>query len=219
MARSSLFARIIRYAMFVPLIMWALSAGAAQRFSNSVPSKGDLLPGYDLMKFKNNLQHTAAHTIEGVWQYVDDGVILGIEKFSNPDFANKMAYRIVLLQADDVALLPGAVIGYLAQGAKPHHFDIWLYTHYNSDGTPVYPVKCDASLSSDGRNLSFKKNSKFKFRMRVNMSRLLPSLLKAFAISVEPELQSPSLGFVKLFPFHDYDGNQPVNSSLQIRYL
>ena len=203
-------------------LIWALVAIAAPaqpRYTKSVPSKGDILPGYTLSQFKEDLQSISAHTIEGVWQYVDDGVIFGIERFSNPDFAKRIAYRIVLLQADDAALIPGTVIGYLSQGALPGHFDIWIYTHFNSDGIPLYPVKCDAALSADGRHITFKKNSKFKFKMRVNMSRLLPSLLKAFSISVEPEIQASSLGFVKLFPIYDIDGSDTNNSPLQIRYL
>lgn len=218
-ARGNFSVSAIGKGIVLILIFFAVAASAQQRYTKSVPSKGEILPGYTLSQFKEDLQSTSAHTIEGVWQYADDGVIFGIEQFTNPDFAKRIAYRIVLLQADDAALLPGTVIGYLAQGALPGHFDIWIYTHFDSEGIPAYPAKCDAALSADTRHISFKKNSKFKFRMRVNMSRMLPSLLKAFSISIEPELQASSLGFVKLFPTIDSDGSETNNSSLQIRYL
>ncbi|MDE6714893.1 MAG: hypothetical protein K2J74_00230, partial [Muribaculaceae bacterium] len=151
----------------VVALIWtfvAIAAPAQPRYTKSVPSKGEILPGYSLMQFKEDLLSASAHSIEGVWQYTDDGMVFGVEQFTNPDFAKRIAYRIVLLQADDVALMPGTVIGYLAQGAEPGHFDIWIYTHFDSEGIPAYPTRCDAILSANSRHMTFKKNSKFKFK-------------------------------------------------------
>lgn len=193
-------------------------AKAQQKYESSVPSHGVVLPGYSLDSFKETISSIPADRIEGVWKYVDDGVTLGIEQFADPDFADRIKYRIVLLEADDPVLMPGTVIGYLSVTAEPTQFYIWVYSVMNNEGIPANPVKCIAKLDVNTGTLIFRKEQPFKLRLRMNMSRLLPSLLKALSVSIEPNKRVLSQGFVKQFP-NDFHKSEKSTDNQTIIYL
>ena len=97
---------------------------------------------------------------------------VAIERFSAPDFASRIAYRIVMLESEDFSLYPGTVIGYLAPSADSSKFELWLYSERR--GSMLYsPTRLIATLS--GSMLTFSRTMVMKLKVRVSFARFLPS--------------------------------------------
>ena len=138
---------------------------------------------------------------------------LVIERFSSPQFSRKLKYRIVLLSADDMSLLPGTVIGYIAESADNEKFELWLYSEL--DGKILTGAsKCVATLDSDGNSLTFVRNE-IKMRVRFNVMRFLPKIFRFISLSPYKDGEELPVGFRKVFPSYDNNGSQPG----EVRYL
>lgn len=180
-------------------------------YSNSVPEQSDVMYGYSLGNQLKKFESRPMQGIEGVWEYHEESMTVAIERFSSPSFSSHIAYRIVMLESEDLELLPGTVIGYVAESADQNKFELWIYSE--QDGKQLSsPVSCVAT-HSDGM-LTFQRMKELKVKVRVNLSRFLPSLFKGITISPEIKTEPLPVGFRRVYPAVDDD---KVND--EIRYL
>ena len=102
------------------MLLWAMAAVAA-------PPQGEFFPGLDEDSMRVRLLQYDLQPIEGIWQYKAEHMTLGIERCTGVDDAE---FRIILLHSDDLELMPGMVIGYLASSVDESKFRLWLFLNY-----------------------------------------------------------------------------------------
>lgn len=181
-------------------------------YTNNVPAKSDILRGYSLDDQLKKMEHKALQPIEGVWKYDEEMMTVAIEQFSSLRFSSHIAYRIVMLESEDLELLPGTVVGYIAESADNSKFELWIYSDKNGAELES-PRLCVATLK--GGSLTFKRAKELNVKVRMNIARFLPTLFRG--ISVTPEVKNEPLpvGFRKIYPQLE----KIHNSSNTIRYL
>lgn len=193
------------------LCLFAFPAASQQEYyGDKPPFRAEVLPGYEEQAVKARLATTPMQPIEGIWYYPDESMTVVVERFESPQFSQKINYRVVLLGAEDMSLLPGTVIGYCYRSAQDDKYRLWIYSE--SDGNHLEnPQKCVATLNADATALTFSR-SHWDVRVRVNFARFLPGLFRG--VSVIPEKREEPLpeGFRKIFPSYD-------NTENEVRYL
>lgn len=181
-------------------------------YTNSVPENAEILRGYSIDSQKQRMEHLALQPIEGIWDYREEMMTVAIERFTSPQFSRHISHRIVMLESEDLELLPGTVIGYIAESADNRKYELWIYSEQN--GTELSsPQHCVATLT--GNTLAFKRMKELKVKVRVNFARFLPSLFRG--ITVAPEIKNEPLpvGFKKRYPLPAKDDY----SDDEVRYL
>ena len=98
----------------------------------SIPDTSQQLSGYERDSVTNRLRALPLHDIEGLWQWVEDGAIIAIER----DFINEAItrYRMVIVESPQRSIRPGTVMGYLTTTAKRDNFDARIYTDNDLTG-------------------------------------------------------------------------------------
>ncbi|MEG0560183.1 MAG: hypothetical protein RSA66_01700 [Muribaculaceae bacterium] len=182
-------------------------------YDDAPPAKAIYLKNYTESNAKKYFESAPIQPLEGIWHYPDEEVKISIEQFSSPQFSSKFKYRIVLLSADDHSLLPGTVIGYITDSAQDDKFYMWIYGA-QSGSTLMHPQRCVAKLTEDKSIITFQM-PEFKFKLRINFSRFLPTLLKGIGISMEKKDEKLPRGFRRIYPSYDANGT----SFSTIRYL
>lgn len=177
---------------------------------SSLPFKGEILPGYEEDEVKRRCDASGLQPIEGIWYYPDEMMTVVVERCD--DLLNEYGedFRIVLVSANDMSLLPGTVIGFCSQTADVNKYKMWIYCEQRGS-LLENPQMCIAVLNKDNNELLIER-SEVKIRVRVNFSRFLPKLLKG--ISVVPNKKDVEIpeGFRKVYP-------EAVNPSVRVRYL
>lgn len=186
--------------MLLPL---AMAAG------DGIPKKSVILHGLDVDSMRVRLDETDMQPLEGIWYYPNEEMTVGIERYKGP---HNIGYRIILLDSPDINLVPGTVIGYIANSAVDNKYQLWLYSQRDRV-TLVKPLKCVATLNSKATTFTFDPPH-WKVKVRVNFARFLPSLFSGMSIVPDKVEESLPVGFRKIYP-EGGDGN-PFN---RIRYL
>ena len=186
------------------------SGKATGYFAHNIPAESEILNGYSTAGQIEKMTCRPLSAIEGVWDFPDEAMKVTIERFSSPNFSPRLAFRVIMLEADDMFLLPGTVIGYIAESADNSIFDLWLYSEQQEQ--KLYsPVKCKATLSDNA--LLFERTLSLKMKVRVNFSRFLPKLFRGITISPEVKTEPLPVGFKRIFP------KQNESDSKRIRFL
>lgn len=186
------------------------SGKAAGYFAHNIPAESEILNGYSTAGQIEKMTCRPLSAIEGVWDFPDEAMKVTIERFSSPNFSPRLAFRVIMLEADDMFLLPGTVIGYIAESADNSIFELWLYSEQQEQ--KLYsPVKCKATLSDNA--LLFERTVSLKMKVRVNFSRFLPKLFRGITISPEVKTEPLPVGFKRIFP------KQNESDSKRIRFL
>ena len=133
--------------------------------------------------------------IEGIWQYKAEHMTLGIERCSGVQDAE---YRIVLLHSDDLELMPGMVIGYLASSVDESKYRLWLYSERNRL-TLRGPMEAVATFNREKGTIIFDPPH-WRVKVRANFMRFLPSIFRVVSLSPEKVEERLPVGFNKLFP-------------------
>ena len=171
-----------------------------------VPGQAVVIPGLDEEAMRSRLLATDMQPLEGIWQYPNEQMTLGIERRDDAD-----GYRIIVLASEDIDLLPGTVIGYIEGSAVDSKYHLWLYSERNQT-TLCGPLECVATLSADGSTFTFDPPH-WRVKVRVNFARFLPSLFRGISITPDKEEEHLPIGFHKVFP--EGEGNK-FN---KVRYL
>ena len=195
--RAALISLII---MLLPLMATAGSA---------IPKRSVVIDGLDMDSMRVRLDETDMQPLEGIWYYPNEEVTVGIERYKGQ---HNIGYRIILLDSPDIKDVPGTVIGYIASSAVDNKYQLWLYSQRDKV-TLVKPLQCVATLNKEATTLTFDP-PRWKFKVRVNIVRFLPTLFSGMSIIPEKTGERMPVGFRKIYP-EGGDGN-PFN---RIRYL
>lgn len=174
------------------------------------PFRAEILPGYEEDEVKSRCDAMDLQPIEGIWYYPDEMMTVVVERCPNPLNDVSADYRIVLVSANDMSLLPGTVIGYCTQSADRDKYQLWIYSE-QCGSLIENPQKCVAVLNKDRDELLIER-SEVNVRVRVNFSRFLPKLLKGISIVANKNDVKVPEGFRKIYP------ENPKRSGV-VRYL
>lgn len=203
----------IRCVLVMLLSAVSLGISASDAGKHSIPAKSRIINAdYSESAVKARCRTMALQPIEGLWYYSEEKTLLMIERADDSLDGHNVKYRMVYVDSDDYDLLPGTVIGYIERGASNSKYALWLFSERDLS-TLLKPVRCVATLSSDGESLTFVKPSvKLKFRM--NITRFLPTLFKGLSVIAEKGSETMPLGFRKIYPAADESSENG-----EVRYL
>lgn len=175
----------------------------------AAPAQSEFFPGLDEDSMRIRLLNYDLQPIEGIWQYKAEHMTLGIERCTGVEDAE---YRIILLHSDDLELMPGMVIGYLASSVDETKYRLWLYSERNRL-TLRGPMEAVATFNRDKGTMTFDPPH-WRVKVRANFMRFLPSIFRVVSVSPEKVEERLPVGFNKLFPI---DGD--ARRFNQVRYL
>ena len=179
-----------KFITMVVSMVTALSVTAIE-----VPSTSVLLPGIDREAMQTRLDNYDLQPLEGIWYYPNEQLTLAVERCFDIEH---IAYRLILLESDDISLLPGTVIGFVATTALKNKFQLWLYSQRN-DKILADPLECVATLSTDGGSFTFVP-PRIKVKLRINFARFLPTIFRGVSVIPTIEKEQLPIGFVKVYP-------------------
>lgn len=192
---------------FISLLLLMLPLLAVA--GNGIPKKSVVLDGLDVDSMRVRLDETDMQPLEGIWYYPNEEMTVGIERYKGN---HNIGYRIILLESPDINLVPGTVIGYIANSAVDNKYQLWLYSQRDRV-TLIKPLECVATLNAAATTLTFDPPH-WKVKVRVNVARFLPTLFNGVSIIPERVGERLPVGFRKIYP-EGGDGN-PFN---RVRYL
>lgn len=195
---------------YVPVLMMFMMSSqwcVAEEFPE-LSFKGEVLKGYDEEAVKAWCKTADLQPIEGMWYYPEEKMTIVIERSNNHVDNNAHGYRLVLVDAEDMLLLPGTIIGYCEETVDSNKFKLWIYSEQS--GTVLEnPQMCIATFNGKKDELHIER-SELKTKVRVNFSRFLPRLMRGVSISPSrKEVKAPE-GFKKIYP---------KNTKNKVRYL
>ena len=191
---------ILLFLMLLPLVVVA---------GNGVPKRSVILAGLDVDSMKVRLDETDMQPLEGIWYYPNEEMTLGIERYRGE---HNIGYRIILLESQDINVMPGTVIGYIARTALDNKYQLWFYSQRDKV-TLIKPLECVATLNAAATTLTFDPPH-WKVKVRVNIARFLPTLFNGVSIIPERVGESTPIGFRKVYP--EGSDKSPFN---RVRYL
>ena len=191
---------ILSFLMLLPLVVVA---------GNGVPKRSVILAGLDVDSMRVRLDETDMQPLEGIWYYPNEEMTLGIERYRGE---HNIGYRIILLDSQDINVMPGTVIGYIARTALDNKYQLWLYSQRDKV-TLIKPLECVATLNAAATTLTFDPPH-WKVKVRVNIARFLPTLFNGVSIIPERVGESTPIGFRKVYP--EGSDKSPFN---RVRYL
>ena len=191
---------ILSLLMLLPLVVVA---------GNGVPKRSVILAGLDVDSMRVRLDETDMQPLEGIWYYPNEEMTLGIERYRGE---HNIGYRIILLESQDINVMPGTVIGYIARTALDNKYQLWLYSQRDKV-TLIKPLECVATLNAAATTLTFDPPH-WKVKVRVNIARFLPTLFNGVSIIPERVGESTPIGFRKVYP--EVSDKSPFN---RVRYL
>ena len=195
--------RVALISLLLMLLPLAVTAG------NGIPKRSVVIDGLDMDSMRIRLEETDMQPLEGIWYYPNEEITLGIERYKGQ---HNIGYRIILLDSPDINDVPGTVIGYIASSAVDSKYQLWLYSQRDRV-TLVKPLQSVATLNDNATTLTFDP-PRWKFKVRVNIVRFLPTLFSGMSIIPEKTGERLPVGFRKIYP-EGGDGS-PFN---RIRYL
>ena len=175
----------------------------------AAPAQSEFFPGLDEDSMRVRLLNYDLQPIEGIWQYKAEHMTLGIERCTGVEDAE---YRIILLHSDDLELMPGMFIGYIASSVDETKYRLWLYSERNRL-TLHGPMEAVATFNRDKGTITFDPPH-WKVKVRANFMRFLPSIFRVVSVSPEKVEERLPVGFNKVFPI---DGD--TRRFNQVRYL
>lgn len=200
-----MFRRLLLISLLATVTLLPLMA----KSGSGVPKKSVVLDGLDVDSMRTRLDETDMQPLEGIWYYPNEEMTLGIERYRGP---HNIGYRIILLDSPDINDVPGTVIGYIATSAVDDKYQLWLYSQRDRL-TLIKPLECVATLNKTATTLTFDPPH-WKIKVRVNVTRFLPTLFNGISIIPERVEERLPIGFRKIYP-EGGDG-APFN---RIRYL
>lgn len=185
-----------------------LTVGASVRaddFLDDIPATSSRLDGYNRDRVTKRLSEMPLHNIEGLWQWVDDGAIIAIERAKTIEAVT--TYRMVVIESPHRSIRPGTVMGYLTTTAKQDNFDARIYTDNNLNGL-LHSSKSFNIVMSDNSRLAI---TPYREGISVSLWRWIPYMYR-IGISTRGNRPQGLDGCIKIFPL-------PATRPLNPRYL
>lgn len=167
-----------------------------------LPAMSPVVDGYEnVSAVTERLSQLPLHVIEGLWRFPSEGTLMAIErtvlKSGIDDNAGATVYRMVIVEAADMALRPGTVMGWLTPTAKRGVYDARIYSSLSPDGINLHsPKTYTLTLGDSDSRLSI---ASYGSSLRINWWRLLPYMYRSF-ISRREKSPGDIHGCVRIFP-------------------
>lgn len=188
-----------------------LASVAVARAETVLPEQSVILPGFNERVARERLLESDMQPLEGIWYYPNENMTVSIERWLREP-SPKIGYRLILIESEDLELLPGTVVGYVEESAVDNKYHLWIYSQRDRV-TLCGPLECVATLNGDATTLTFDPPH-WEVKLRVNFARFLPSLFRGISVNPQVEQEKLPVGFKKIFPA---DGNG--NKFNRVRYL
>lgn len=200
---TSLHLRItaISFAVLSLLLPAALRAAVpGKTMLDDIPSRSEVLSGYERDSAQARLGEMPLHIVEGIWEFASEGTLMAIERVGDEVNGRSSAatlYRMVAVRGADMALRPGTVMGYLTTTSKRGVYDARIFTSRSDDGTVLSsPKTFTVTLTDEDSRLTIKEYGKnFVF----NWWRLLPYMYR-YLITRRERTPGDIEGCVRVFP-------------------
>ena len=196
--------------LLLTLLLLIASVVAGAR--TTLPEQSVVIDGFDEETARARLLESDLQPLEGIWYYPAEDMTFAIERWSAGASSHQVGYRLILIAANELELLPGTVIGYVEESAVPAKFRLWLYSERDKV-TLHRPLDCVATLSHDGFSLTFTPPH-WEVKLRVNFARFLPTIFRGVSILPAVEKEELPVGFKKIFPLDGSSGRFD-----RVRYL
>ena len=195
----------------ITMVFAMLLASNGAIASDKYPFRGEVLQGYDESAVYARCDATDLQPIEGVWYYPEEEMTVVIERCEGAKMPESQDYRIVLVDSEDMSLMPGTVVGYCRPTADASKYKVWIYGEQKLHILENLQA-CLGELNEEASLLTIKRNE-VKLRVRVNFTRFLPTLLKGVSVSATgvDKVKFPE-GFRKIYP-------KVKSKSGKVRYL
>ncbi len=193
----------LKLAVLVGLLLNCVFASAAE----FIPESSRVLSGYeDRDIVERRLKLLPLHDVEGVWQWVDNGSVIAIERYKpeGMPYSEMCSYRMIILRSPRLSVRPGTVMGYINATAKRNYYEASIYTDFDG-GTVLFNAKRFV-LTLDGRRMSF---AKMKSSVKVNLWRLAPYMFR-YSITRREDNVKGLDGCIKLFPDSSEELLEPI---------
>lgn len=174
-----------------------------------IPNQSEVLEGYEKDSVIARMKEMPLHNIEGVWQFVNDGAIIAIERFNPDNIAGiqNNHYRMVIIKSPMRAIEQGTVMGYITSTAKRNIYDASIYTSGGLEGILSLPKTFTLNLSDDNL-LSF---NEYKTEININLWKWVPYIYRV-GFSITDTRPKGLDGCARIYPISN---SKPLNP----RYL
>ena len=166
--------------------------------ADGVPQKSEVVAGVNPETAESLFRGRELDALEGIWYYPDEKMLLCIESVASSPIPAAERYRIVMVEAEDMSVAPGTIIGYLEDAASPAKYRLWLYSTEES-GVLQRPVECVATVGNGGRLIEIER-TKLRMRVSANLTRFLPSIFRAVRVAPYIDREDMKPGFRKVYP-------------------
>ena len=185
-------------------VVLACLAVAFAAVAGDVPQKSEVIAGVNPETAESLFRGRSLDALEGIWYYPDEKMMLCIESVASSPIPAAERYRIMVVEAEDMSIPPGTVIGYLEDAASPAKYRLWLYSIEQS-GVLQRPQECVATVGNGGRLIEIDR-TKLRIRVSANLTRFLPSIFRAVRVSPYIDREDIKPGFRKVYPPGDTVG-------------
>lgn len=173
------------------------------------PEKSPILYGYSESFVKKQLDTGTADHIEGIWEFPEDRVTVAVETAATSSDFLPFSYQIVILESDNLEIVPGTILGYIADSGIDNEFNIWIYSSCNDSGILSAPVKCYAKLTENYRTIKIEKPG-IEPVIRINFARFLPGFFKGLYVSFKKKNVNSPAGMRKIYPTDSDHSNEII---------
>lgn len=179
------------------LAFLSLSIHASGSILDELPTESQVLDGFSTIdSVKTRISQSPRHEIEGIWQFLDNGSIVAIERYDPNNILENTQYfyRIVIIKSNQLHIEPGTIMGYAIATTKPNCYDAHIYTSSLLDGILSSPHTFTLNLKDDF--LSF---NRYKTEIKVNLWRWLPYIYR-IGLSVNNTRPNGLDGCLRIYP-------------------
>lgn len=166
-------------------------------YLDAIPEYSQIISGYGQLDVENRLSQSGMHSIEGIWQFVNNGTKIAIERF-NPDNMPRSEiylYRLVIIESPNRLIKNGTVMGYAIPTAKRNNYETRIYTSMYK-GNILNKTK-DAILTLDDNDrLIF---NEYKTGVQINLWRWIPYIFRV-GIKIKNTRPTGLDGCIRIFP-------------------
>ncbi len=191
---------VLRIAAWLIILLTSATQGFARKADLQLPSVSEIIPGYENTDIvKHRLLASGMHTLEGIWQFPDDGALIAIERAPDRPANTATRYRIVILWSPRRSVAPGTVMGIIAPTAKKGIYTTKIYTSTLGARQLTAPRSYTLKMTDENH---FSITPDHSLKLKANLWRLIPYLSNTLALRVQTQDNTPTdiEGCVRLFP-------------------